>query len=196
MRTPPQATPCYRALGKTSGKLQAGIINSLGDRHYEKAVPDLQGLLDAPEPLAAEAAATALGKIGGPNAVTALEAARGKATPNLARRIDEALLQAADRFLVDGQKEAAIRIYEAFYAPNQPRNLRIAGLRGLLAAGGSLAVPSLVESIRSADPALRSAAIGLSRTRRRTGSDPGPGRFAAGPAAGGPGTPARRLGRP
>ncbi|MGO9202600.1 MAG: HEAT repeat domain-containing protein [Limisphaerales bacterium] len=154
----------YRALGKTSGKLQAGIINSLGDRRYEKAVPDLQGLLEAPEPLAAEAAATALGKIGGPNAVTALEAARGKATSNLARRLDEALLLAAGRFLADGQKEAATRIYESFYAPSEPRNLRIAGLRGLLAAGGSQAVPALVESIRSADPPLRSAAIGLSGT--------------------------------
>jgi len=161
---PTAADALYRALGKTSGKLQAGIINSLGARHYEKALPELRGLLDSPEPLVAEAAATALGRIGGANALTALEAARGKATPNLARRIDEALLLAADRLLAGHQEEAAIPIYEAFYAPSQPRNLRIAGLRGLLAAGARQALPSLVESIRSADPALRSAAIGLSRT--------------------------------
>jgi HEAT repeat protein len=161
---PAAAAALFRALGKTSGKLQAGIINSLGDRHYEKAVPDLRKLLGAPEPLVAEAAATALGKIGGPDALAALETARGKAASNLARRIDEALLLAADRLLVGHQGEAAIRTYEAFYAPNQPRNLRIAALRGLLAAGARQALPSLVESIQSADPALRSAAIGLSRT--------------------------------
>ena len=163
-KTPPPQTLSFGPWARPPVNFQAGIINSLGDRHHEKAVPALQELLDAPEPLVAEAAATALGKIGGANAVAALEAARGKAAPNLARRIDQALLLAADRLMVAGQTEAAIPIFETFYAPNQPRNLRIAALRGLLAAGSGQAVPALVECIRSANPALRSGAIGLSRT--------------------------------
>ena len=161
---PSAADALCRALDKTSGNLQAGIINSLGDRRWTQAVPALQKLLEAPEPLVAEAAATALGKIGGPDAVAALEAARGAAAANVARRIDEALLMSADLLLASNQNEAAVRIYERFYSPSQPKNLRIAGLRGLLAAGGAQALRALLESIQSADPALRLAAIGLSRT--------------------------------
>jgi len=161
---PAAAAALQRALGKTSGKLQAGMVNSLGDKRYELAAPDLQRLLDSPDAVVAEAAATALGKIGGPRAVTALQAARLKAQANLRRRIEAALLLAADRLLADGQKAAATRIYEVFYAPDQPRHLRLAGLRGLLATGARQALPALVESIRSPDARFRSAAIGLARS--------------------------------
>ncbi len=161
---PAAAEAMYRALGKTSGRIQAGIINTLGDRHYQPAVQDLQKLLGAGEPIVAEAAATALGKIGTPEALTALAAARANAAPNVARRIDEARLLAADHLLAAHQPEDAIRIYETFYSPSQPRHLRLAGLRGLLAADAKEVLPSLVEAVRGSDPALRSEAIGLSRT--------------------------------
>ncbi len=161
---PAAAEALRRAMAKTSGKLQAGMANSLGDRRSQRAVPDLQALLGSADLAVAQAAATALGKIGGPDALNALQSARANAQADLARRIDEALLLAADRLLASGQRAAAMPIYESFYRPAQPRNLRIAGLRGLVAAGGTRSLSALVESIKSPDAALRRAAIGFSRT--------------------------------
>jgi len=164
MEDPAAAVALHRALGKTSGNLQVGILYTLGSRRYREALPDVAKLLGSPDAAMAAAAASALGNIGGAEAVKALETARPKAAEQLRRRIDDALMACADRLLTDGQKTEAARIYEFFYAPNQPQFMRIGALRGLVAVRGADAVPLLVEAIKSADPVLRASAGGFMGT--------------------------------
>ncbi|MCR4415739.1 MAG: HEAT repeat domain-containing protein, partial [Thermoguttaceae bacterium] len=61
----PEADEALRqALGRVKGTLLIGVINSLGNRRAEKAVPDLAKILGDPDASVAAAAASALGKIG------------------------------------------------------------------------------------------------------------------------------------
>jgi len=167
---PAAAAALHRALAKTTGDLQVGIIGTLGNRRCEKALPDLVKLLGSPEPAVAEAAAHALGLLGGPDATKALEAARGKASGRLRRCVDDALLACADGFLAGGQKAEAARLYEVFYAPNEAKHLRIGALRGLVAARGEAAAALLVAAIKSPDPALQASAIGFAATMSGQGA--------------------------
>ncbi len=153
-----------RALGKTSGKIQVGILNTLGNRRCASAVPDMVKLLQANDPLLAGAAAAALGNFGNADAVQALEAVRPNATVEVGERIDDALLACADQLLAKGQEAAAARIYEKFYAADQPRHLRIAALRGLVGTQSRNALNLLTEAIKGSDPDLQAIAIGFART--------------------------------
>ena len=160
----PAATAALlRALTRVSGNPQAGILNTLGDRRFEPAIPEAKRLLTSSDPIVAGAAAATLGKIGGVEAVKALEKARPTASPLVQPRIDDALLSCADRFVSNGQESQAVGIYRSFYASGQPKRLRIAGLRGLAGTGGPAALTLLVEAIRGSDPDLRASAIGFAR---------------------------------
>ena len=72
---PEASAALARALEQTSGPLQAGIINSLGQRRYAEALPAMSRLLNSTDPLVAAAAAAALGDIGGTEAVKVLRRA-------------------------------------------------------------------------------------------------------------------------
>ena len=161
---PEASAALARALEQTSGPLQAGIINSLGQRGYAPALPAIIQLLSSTDPLIAEVAAAALGDIGGTEAVKVLESARAKAPPGLKINIDAALLACADRFVAAGNKDAARTIYEEFSAPGQPKNLRSAGLRGLVQTDPDKALPLLIAAIKGSDADLCEAAIGLTRS--------------------------------
>jgi len=163
IETPEAEGALRRALGKTSGKLQVGIVNTLANRRCKEATGDFTRLLRSPDPGVAGASARALGRVGGAEAVRALEAARSRAveraSKSLCQGIDNALLVCADGFLADGKTHDAARIYEVFYSAYQPKHLRLAGLRGLAAALGPRAVPLLVEAIKGGDPYLQRNAI-------------------------------------
>src|ERR1041385_8152389 len=61
------------SLTLTSGKTRAGIIHALGERRELRALPQLTRLLADPDQLVAADAARALGKIGGSEAIQALQ---------------------------------------------------------------------------------------------------------------------------
>jgi HEAT repeat protein len=149
----------HRAMLKTSGKIQVGIINTLGNRRYRMAVSDIAKLLTSSDENVAEVSAEALGKIGGNAAVRALQTARPKAAKDLALCIDNALLTSAENYVKQEQNTEAARIYKTFYAPNQAKHYRIAGLRGLIAAQGEQAVSLLIDAIKSKDEDLQRNAI-------------------------------------
>ena len=151
-----------RALGQTKGPIQAGILNTLGLRRDEKALPDMAKLIGSPDPLVAKAAAAAVGEVGGTEAVKALEAARAKAPAEVRPRIDAGLLVSADRLLAAGQTAAAVKVYEELYRPDRSRHFRIAALRGLAEAEHQEALPRLAEAIRGPDAGLRVAALSYS----------------------------------
>ena len=158
---PAAAAALRRALSKTSGKLQVGIINTLANRRYRRALPDIAKLLGSSDSGVAEASARALGRIGGTEAVKVLEAVRAEASKTIRQRIDNALLNCAEQFLADRRTNEATRIYAKFYSPEQPMHLRLAGLRGFVIAQGPEAVPAIMQAIKDPDPDLRKGAIGF-----------------------------------
>ncbi|MDQ1256517.1 MAG: hypothetical protein QG656_1113, partial [Candidatus Hydrogenedentes bacterium] len=140
-----------------------GIVNSLGERRCKEAVSAVAPLIADADAMVAEAALAALGKMGGADAVTALQAAKDSVAAGLKMVWADALLLCADQFVAEKQFEPAAVIYEAMYAPEQPVRVRIAAFRGLVAARGEAGIGLVVEALAGEDAALQAVATGLAR---------------------------------
>ncbi|MBI3735469.1 HEAT repeat domain-containing protein [Candidatus Sumerlaeota bacterium] len=145
------------ALGEAKGKTKIGIINSLGERRDDDSVSALAKLISDKDPAIAYAAATALGKIGGPKSANALADAKPSATAANAR------LNCAEKFLADKQPAEAEKIYESLNKPDQPRGVRAAALQGLVSARGEKSIPLVIEALQTDDPKMRGLAARLIR---------------------------------
>jgi hypothetical protein len=129
----PEAAATLRdALPKLTGKLQIGVIGSLGARHETSAVPMLAGLLRDADPAVARSAALALEAIGGSEAAHVLETAIQAGAGDKLLLID-ALLSCAEALLASGKSAEATTIYKSLSGDDQPRLVRLAASRGLLA---------------------------------------------------------------
>lgn len=148
-----------KAVAGTSGKMKAGVIDSLGRRRDARAVAVLKPLLTSTDAAVADSAATALGQIGSAQAAKALGTARGKVPAALKARISEAYVRCAERMAESGDKAGAIQIYKQLIGAPEDPMIRIAALGGLAAAAGKDAVPSLAEAIVSENPKVQAASI-------------------------------------
>ncbi len=141
------------ALGKTSGRIQIGIINSLGVRRDGAAVGALTKLLAGDDADVAAAAADALARIASPEAATALQSVKlpqpvaAEASLVLARRLCE-LKQCAK----------AAEIYARLQAEEQPANIRHAAFMGLLDAQKDKAPERIIEALAGECSVKRAAA--------------------------------------
>ncbi len=134
----PQAAAALRdALGKLSGALKVGVIGSLGVRGDTASVGALSGLLGDGDKSVASAAAHALGVIGDPRAGKALAGFAKKAPEGVKPSVADACLICAEQLLADGKKAEAIALYKALGGEDQPKHVRVAATRGLLAAAGT-----------------------------------------------------------
>jgi HEAT repeat protein len=124
------------ALAKVKGKVKVGVINSLGVRRDAQSSEALVALLEDSDKEVAAAAAAALGAIGTPEAAKALEAFQAKAPEELGLAVADAQLTCAERLLADGNNAEATKIYKALSKPDLPKHVRVAAMRGLLAAAG------------------------------------------------------------
>ena len=124
------------ALGKTSGKTKVGVINSLGARGDAESVSALVALLEDADAQIAGAAAAALGAIGNADAAKALGAFQKKAPEALRLAAADAYLACAEGLLTAGKKAEAMAIYKSLTGEGQPKHVRLAATRGLLAATG------------------------------------------------------------
>lgn len=149
----------HRALKSTSGKIKAGIINTLVEVNYGKALGDFMRLIGDSDKNVAIAAIRATGHFPCNSSVGALRKARRSASKDIQIEIDAALLTSAEVFLANGDKKRSAAIYEDFYSGNYPGHLRIAGLRGLAISQGAEAAPMLIEAIKGDDSKLRRSAI-------------------------------------
>ncbi len=152
-----------RTLGKTEGNLKAGVINSLAQRHYREATPEIAGLVGSTNPEVALAAIKALGRLGGDPKYTAkvLTQARPTASEIDKIEIDNSLLACAESFAANGKTSRALEIYRNFYTGDYPVQFRIAGLRGLALTQAESADQLLMEAIKGSDPDLRRSAVGM-----------------------------------
>ena len=149
----------YEALGKSSGAVQVGLINSLAEVAYEPLRADSIGLIQAKDPLAAAAAVRVFGKLGGSESIAALMNTKGNVSPQLAADIDLALVACAEKLVQAGHRERAKEVFAALYQQSGPS--RLAALRGLVIADPDQAVDLLLEAIRGQDSQLAMWAINL-----------------------------------
>lgn len=157
------------SLGQLKGRLLVGAINSLGVRRDEGAVAMLaEKLTDADADVAA-AAATALGHIGGPQAVAVLTPALNTSTGIVKNAVAEGLLFCADRFLAEGKKQEAREIYDAVRKADVPKPRRVEATRGAILASGKEGLDLLAECLASNDKDF--FAIGLSTARELKGAE-------------------------
>jgi len=147
------------ALGTVKGKPLVGVIGSVGVRADAGAVPQVAGMLKNSDPLVAQAAARALGGIGTPEAVKALEGALPGTSGDMKLCICEGLLRAAEGFVAAGKNPDAVAIYDRLRKLDDPHQVRSGGVRGAILARGPAGVALINEYIKSSDYILFSAAI-------------------------------------
>ena len=132
----PEAARALReALSKTEGKVKVGVISSLGQRRDAESVSSLAKLITDSDAAVAHAAAHALGAIRNADAAKALADAR-PSQPEVKQAVTDASLACAEALLADGKKTDATAIYKRFAGQDQPRHVRLAATRGILAVAG------------------------------------------------------------
>ena len=159
----PEAGAALRdALGKTSGPIKAGIIDSLGWRGDTIAVPLLVPLLSDSDTTLATAAASALGRIGSRDAIASLTATRENANLEIRNAGLEALLGCADNRLNAGDVSGAVEIYGDLLKA-EPPVIRTAALRALVLPGEKHRPELIVQILHGADKQLFQFALKLVR---------------------------------
>jgi type 1 glutamine amidotransferase len=124
------------ALAKAQGNAKIGIVNSLGERGCTAATADIAKCADGSDKALCGAAISALGKIGGSDAVKALDKARDGAPEGLKLAVYDAYLKVAEKLVAGGQKAEAMRIYTGLNKEDVPQLVRTAALKGMVGAAG------------------------------------------------------------
>ena len=164
----PAADDALRAaLDKLEGNLAIGVINSIAVRRDTKATGALIARLGHKDAEVAQAAAVALGRLAGPEAVKALETALTKGSPALRSAAAEGCILAAEQLQADGNTEQAVRLFDVVRAAELPKQRIVEATRGAILARGSAGIPLLMEQLRSADNEL--FGIGLRAARELAG---------------------------
>ena len=132
----PEAAQAMRdALPKIDNALKLGVMGSLGVRQDVASVPALVALLSDADVTVARSAALALGAIRAPEAARALrEAKPEKIEAKIA--VTDACLACAEGLLAAGKKGEAMAVYKGFIGEDQPKHVRLAATRGMLACAG------------------------------------------------------------
>lgn len=171
----PEAGQALRdALGKTSGRLKVGVINSLAIRKDEQAIPLLIPLLVDADADVARASALALGGFATDDAQKALMIVLSQ--PNLAQvrfnAMCDGLFQCAETRAARNQKVEAIALYKTLLElPNTQTQLRTAALRGaVLNFGPEKGMPLLTQYLKGEDTDDFFSAL---RVARELGEQPG-----------------------
>ncbi|MCZ2156510.1 MAG: HEAT repeat domain-containing protein [Bryobacterales bacterium] len=131
----PSVDDAFRAaLPKLSGKLQVGVINSIGVRRDAKAIDALAKLIDHSDPEIAQSAAASVGMIGGPQAARVLQAALHRTQPPVFPVVARAMLLCAESVIAKDRAHG-LDMYRELSAETMPKPVRLAALRVLNAAG-------------------------------------------------------------
>jgi hypothetical protein len=120
-----------QALAQAEGKAKIGIVNSLGERSCKAATADVAKCAGSSDKVLCGAAISALGKIGGTEAVKALDKVRDSAPDSLKLAVYDAYLKVADKLVAEGNKAEAMKIYVSLNKGGMPAQVRSAAMRGI-----------------------------------------------------------------
>jgi len=151
------------ALNTVQGRLKLGVINSIGARRDAEAIPVLKELLASEDSASADAAASALARIGTPDSMGILIESLASAQGDRANSIADALVIGADVLRRDGNKEQAVAVYRAIRGAKLPVRYLIAAVRGEILTAGEAGFALWDETAKSADDAMFAAAMGAAR---------------------------------
>ena len=159
-----EATTALRnGLERCEGRLEIGIISSLGARGDRSAVDSIVPYLGGGDPARVETAIRALARLGGRKAAGALVAA--SVSGKLRATRDRALLACGDGMLAGGHGSRAVRIYRRLADdPSSDSFIRLAAHRGIFIADRERALPAVLSLLEGEDPILRQGAIKLITT--------------------------------
>ncbi|MCC7174511.1 MAG: HEAT repeat domain-containing protein [Bryobacterales bacterium] len=131
----PSVDDAFRAaLPKLKGRLQVGVIHSIGFRKDAKALDALTKLMSDSNPEVAGAAAASVGMIGGLQAAKALQSGLKTVKPPVFPVVARACLLCAEG-LMPANRARALELYTDLSATGMPGPVRLAALRVLNAAG-------------------------------------------------------------
>ena len=165
MSVPEAETALLQALPKTSGSNRIGLVNSLAVRRDAAAAPALAALLSGTDTNAAAAAAMALGRIGGPKALEALQTAWSAADTGAAHLAEtDGLLACANQLLTEGKDSAALKIFRRLYDSAKTDGVRQAAYCGVILASGRHGVALVSQAIVGNDSASQGAALQVAAT--------------------------------
>ncbi|MEX2093130.1 MAG: hypothetical protein WD971_10660 [Pirellulales bacterium] len=123
------------ALGKVGGELKIGVIASIGARGERASIGVLAKELSTSDPAISRSAALALGAIPGGVSAAALEKFKvEEGEPSVAAT--DAKLACAEGLLATGKKSEALSVYKGLAGDGQPKHVRLAATRGMLACAG------------------------------------------------------------
>jgi HEAT repeat protein len=150
------------ALGKSSGLVRVGLINSLGNRAELTAVPALTKLLNDPDPVTASASARALGQIPGSQALKALQAYVRKSVPSpVHEAVVDALLRCGNRLLADGDDGKARSLFQQLYGKEKEPRFQVAAYAGMIRASGHSGLSLMTRALAGPSGSAQLAAFQL-----------------------------------
>lgn len=120
------------ALGEAQGNVRIGIINSLGERCCRESAGQIARMVGDADDQLSSAAICALGKIGGPEALGALNKALQSAPEAQKMLVYDAFLKIADAMVAEGQRLEARKIYVSLNRDGVPSLVRAAAMKGLV----------------------------------------------------------------
>ena len=154
------------ALPKLKGPQLIGVIHSIGMRRDIQATTSLRGLLAGAESQAACAAATALGRIGSPEAAQILTASLASTQGPVREAVADASLRCAESLAAQNNRQASQAVYDALRKTDVPERLRAAALRGAILGRPPVGDGLLAEGITSPSPMLFAMALRVGREVR------------------------------
>jgi hypothetical protein len=149
------------ALHKANGNQRIAIIHAIGRRKNRLAVEDLAIYLSDPDTAVARAAASALGNIGGPEALALLTEAQENADESQETTITEAILSCADRLSKTRGRQGAFSIYETVYDQSTYGPHQAWALRGMIRSRRKEAASLIPEALTHPERLVRQMAINL-----------------------------------
>ena len=161
---PEASAALRRSTAILRGRELIGVINSLGVRADADAVPLLLTRLSGADDAVGEAAAAALGRIGGPAAIAGLES--HLISTNEVRRdaVAEACVVAAEGLLTTGQVDEAARLAEVVRKAEVSEQREAEALRMAILAGGDTGLALLRGTFWEPSPRLFAMAVTTARS--------------------------------
>ena len=160
MPGPEAEAALLQALAKTSGSNQIGVINSLAVRRDTVAVPAVGKLLSGADTNVACAAAMALGRIGGQQAIEALQGAWPHPLSGALHDAEfDGLLACANRLLTEGDRASALIIFQGLNRYSKTEAEGHALFRGVILASGPRGISLMAQAIAGNDAAEQGAAL-------------------------------------
>lgn len=132
----PEAGKALRdSLAKVPAAQKVGVASSLGSRGDTECVAALGALLGEADAALARSAALALGDIRTSAAAKALKEPKST-SPTVRPAVTDAQLACAEGLLAAGNKAEALGVYKSLVGEDQPKHVRLAATRGVLACAG------------------------------------------------------------